>query len=260
MPPSISDTWSDSPPLSSKVKFGPLSPKSSQTLRRHHEDTGEHERNADNALGPDAPKVDSDPPYPTTSSADMPMPAHDSQSQRTRERSDSDPSSNRQPALRRRRKRAEKRSDNPGHAQEEEVEELPDRFDSSGQPLEGSSRGSARGDSGWTSRRGEFEYRPRGGGSGDRNVHMQGSWGVAGTDGDAVNNIARSVGDVLEGRQGWMGLLGDVLGSFGGSGDALDGHDRSRGDHGIEDRDRDRNDHKQRRRRSSRRRDSDYDD
>lgn len=75
---------------------------------------------------------------------------------------------------------------------------------------------------------------------------MQGSWGVAGTDPNTVNNIARSVGDMLEGSQGWMGLLGSALSSLGGR-NAPQIEDR---EDGAED--------DRRRRRHRRRRDADY--
>lgn len=98
---------------------------------------------------------------------------------------------------------------NPGA---DEVEVLPNRFDAAGRPLSGAGPGWRRG--GETgrrvhTRRGDFEYRsPRG----DGQIH--GDWGVAGTDGEAVERIVRQVTGALEGRTGWMGLLAGLLGGW----------------------------------------------
>ena len=88
-----------------------------------------------------------------------------------------------------------------------EIEELPDRFDASGRPLDPADP------RGWSSRSGSFVSRPRhrarDGGDGDWNI--SGSWGVGGTDPEIVDGIARTIGDVIEGRKSWFGVLGDVL-------------------------------------------------
>lgn len=88
------------------------------------------------------------------------------------------------------------------------VEILPDRFDRRGEPLnEHSNR-----NRGWKSRRGDFEYRSKH--RGDMNV--KGAWQVAGTDGESVDRLVRGVTGALEGKGGWLGLLGEVLGGLQG--------------------------------------------
>ncbi|KAK7923005.1 hypothetical protein PG985_007076, partial [Apiospora marii] len=133
------------------VSFIPLSPQSSQTLRKLHEAQDRH--------------------------------------------SDSDLSSDRTLSHRRGRRR-----DPDLSSEENDVEVLPDRFDTSGRPLEPGDPGR------WTSRGGSFEYRPR-----DRGTQMQGAWGVGGTDADMVNRMAESVGSLLEGKSGLLGILGNVI-------------------------------------------------
>lgn len=83
---------------------------------------------------------------------------------------------------------------------------LPDRFDEAGRPLAGSGADPLRR---WSSRRGAFEYRPRD--PHDHGWNVRGAWGVGGTDAEVVNQISRSIGDVLEGRKSWMSLVGTVL-------------------------------------------------
>jgi hypothetical protein len=85
-----------------------------------------------------------------------------------------------------------------------EVELLPARFDDYGRPLDGQSPGRHR----WTTRRGEFERQPSH--SGDWNV--RGGWQIGGTDNVAVDRLARTMTDVLDGRQSWLQLLGGVIG------------------------------------------------
>lgn len=95
-------------------------------------------------------------------------------------------------------------------ASEEEIEVLPDRFDSQGRPL---GAGPSRRSDGWTERRGDFEYRsPRLGGT-----QMRGTFGVAGTDPEHVERMMRDVSGVLAGEMprgmgGWLGLAGRLLG------------------------------------------------
>ncbi|KAK8048733.1 hypothetical protein PG994_010463 [Apiospora phragmitis] len=138
-------------PTNKSVSFIPLSPQSSQTLRKLHE-------------------------------------AQD-------RRSNSDPSSDRSLTHRRGRKR-----DADLSSEENDVEVLPDRFDTSGRPLEPDDPRRL------TTRGGSFEYRPR-----DREMQMQGAWGVGGTDADMVNRMAESVGSLLEGKSGFLGILGNVI-------------------------------------------------
>jgi hypothetical protein len=89
---------------------------------------------------------------------------------------------------------------------DEPVEVLPDRFDKHGKPLNGRSAK----DRGWTSRRGDFEYKPKRRDDWD----IKGAWQVAGTDGEAVEQIVRGVTGALEGKSGWLGILGNVLGGL----------------------------------------------
>lgn len=124
-------------------------------------------------------------------------------------RRNSDPSSNRPLVTRHRDGPVE--SDRSSSASEDEIEVLPDRFDSQGQPLDGYPR--RRGDGGWTERHGDFAYRsPRPGGA-----QVRGSWGVAGTDPEHVERMMRDVSGVLAGEMprgmgGWLGLAGRLLG------------------------------------------------
>ena len=87
---------------------------------------------------------------------------------------------------------------------EEDVELLPARFDDYGRPLDGSNLGRNR----WTSRRGDFERRPRHPGDWD----VRGAWQVSGTEGEVVERLARTMTDVLDGRQSWLNLIGGVIG------------------------------------------------
>lgn len=99
--------------------------------------------------------------------------------------------------------------DSDSDSSSDETIMLPDRFDSHGQPID--RRTSPRG---WTSRRGDFEYRPKHANDWD----VKGSWQVAGTDQEMVNNIVRNVTGILEGRrENWIGLLGNVLGRLEGA-------------------------------------------
>lgn len=102
-------------------------------------------------------------------------------------------------------------SDRSDNEDEEEIEVLPDRFDPQGRPLDSRTR-SGTAMSGWTQRRGDFAYRPSGGGT-----HVVGSWGIAGTDPAHVESMVRNVSGVLAGEMprglgGWLGLAGRVLG------------------------------------------------
>lgn len=96
---------------------------------------------------------------------------------------------------------------------DDDVEELPERFDKEGKPLSGAVGN--RSDR-MHSRRGEF-----------MGPGMIGQWGVSGTDQEAVERIVRNVTGVLEGRGSWLGLLGGIL-----SGNLLQGlgEDEDEGD------------------------------
>ncbi|KAK2680829.1 hypothetical protein RAB80_002622 [Fusarium oxysporum f. sp. vasinfectum] len=145
------------------VVFGPLSPKSSMTMRRHREETAakeEKERQEQEAhdllqgLVPARPRSKSTPPA---------MEMDDYFGQRRRHRDD------------------DSSSDEP-------VEELPDRFD----------------------RQGDFQYKPRHRDDWD----IKGAWQVAGTDSQAVDQLVRGVTGALEGKGGWLGLIGNILGGL----------------------------------------------
>lgn len=87
----------------------------------------------------------------------------------------------------------------------EEVEILPDRFDSHGQPLDGRSTSKSR----WTTRKGTFHREPQRQGG----LDVSGAWQVSGTDGEAVDRLVKNFTGALDGQKGWMGVLGEVLGS-----------------------------------------------
>lgn len=128
------------------------------------------------------------------------------------------------------------------------VEELPDRFDSHGRPLDGRKIGNSS-RHGFTSRHGDLEYRnPDGRPNG---WHVRGQWGVAGDDPNGgVDKLADSVRSILDGiggassgsgsggsgQPGILGLIGGVLeglshGHEGGqTRDLEDGDDRRSGD------------------------------
>lgn len=165
------------------VVFGPLSPKSSMTMKRHRaeakakeekERKEQEEHDMLQGLVPAKPR-----PKP-----DAALSLSDDESYFTRRRRHWDDDSS---------------SDEP-------VEVLPDRFDKDGRPLnERSTR-----KRGWTSRKGDFEYKPKRRDDWD----IKGAWQVAGTDGEAVDQIVRGVTGALEGKGGWLGILGNVLGGL----------------------------------------------
>lgn len=127
-------------------------------------------------------------------------------------RRNSDPSSNR-PLVSRHRGgpvESDRSSSASGDEGAEEIEVLPDRFDSHGRPVDGSG---PRQRGGWTERRGDFAYRsPRPGGA-----QIRGTWGVAGTDPEHVERMVRDMSGMLAGEMprgmgGWLGLAGRLLG------------------------------------------------
>ncbi|RYP80634.1 hypothetical protein DL769_002379 [Monosporascus sp. CRB-8-3] len=180
---------SPEPPTSPRVKFVPLSPQSSQTLRRHREEAGTELENQ-------STRMPSPPPEWLDNQLTLPK----RRPEYTRRRSDSDPSSDRPATYHRRRRRRGDES-----SADSDVEVLPDRFDEAGRPLGGGADPLRR----WSSRRGEFEYRPR---DPHRNGwDVRGAWGVGGTDTEVVDQIAHGIGDVLEGRKNWTSLVGTVL-------------------------------------------------
>lgn len=252
--PTASETEPDTPRTPAKsVIFIPLSPKSSATLRRHHEKQATRSEDGDAASESDGNNrgrgkglVDDDD--------------DDDEPARPRRRRDSDPSSNRPLVSRRRPRDAKSATSDDDDDDEEVIEMLPDRFDAQGRPLDGSASTplSSRGGPQWHSRRGDFEYRSPRGASG---TNMRGEWGIAGTDAEAVERIVKNVTGVLEGRGSWMGLISGILsGSLlqGGGGGGNDGEGQGRITDRDRDRDRSRHDRDEDRRR--RRRDDDDDD
>lgn len=155
---------------------------------------------------------------------------------RKRRRSNSDPSSNRPRSDNARKRGGRGGDDDEGSGSEpEEVEQLPDRFDSQGRPVDRSSRPR----NGWSERKGDFEYRnPKPGGA-----QARGAWSVGGTDPDQVGRLVRDVTELIgdgppKGVGGWLGFAGRLLGSGmlggggmegsedGGDGDGDDGRRR----------------------------------
>lgn len=88
----------------------------------------------------------------------------------------------------------------------DDVEYLPDRFDSQGRPLVSSPYGSRR----WTERSGQFAKKPRDSRRA-RTWDVNGAWNVGGTDPEVVERMAKQVRDVVDGRMGWLGLISGVV-------------------------------------------------
>lgn len=110
---------------------------------------------------------------------------------------------------------------------EDEVEQLPDRFDPQGRPVDrGGGPSRPRNGGGWTERKGDFEYRnPKPGGA-----QARGAWSVGGTDPDQVDRLMRDVTDLIgdgppKGVGGWLGFAGRLLGSGMLSGHGLGGQE-----------------------------------
>lgn len=178
------------------VIFVPLSPKSSVTLKRHHQDQleaaakEEREKQEEEEL---------DKLLALVPARQRSIP-HSHQQRSISPYSSSDDSSPRRSE--RRRQKLSRTND--------EVEILPDRFDRHGRRLDG---GQTRADGQWTSREGEFERRPRHRGDWE----AKGAWQVAGTDRETIDGVVRGVTSALEGRRGWLGMLGNVLAEMHGS-------------------------------------------
>ncbi|RYC59494.1 hypothetical protein CHU98_g6716 [Xylaria longipes] len=170
-----------------KVHFRPLSPKSSRTLQRHREETNEtpsHVTNDENAWRHNQDGKRSKDPYPGT-------------------RSSSEPASNRL-ALTHRVRRP--RSVSPASSDDDDnVVDLPERFDSSGRPLDPRDRSSLR-----RSRPsyGEFEYQLQHPGD----VSIRGAWAALPASGDPdVAQLVQTVGGLLQNHRGFLGALGHLL-------------------------------------------------
>lgn len=170
------------PPNPKSVSFIPLSPMSSRTMEAHRRSHIAHADSGD-TVARDSLAGDRDR-------------RGDNNHLRCMQRGSSDPSADRSVAR------------HPASDSDEEVEILPNRFDSQGRPLDPlSARQGLHGR--WTTRSGQFERRPRRPGDWD----ISGSWQVGGTDPEAVERMVRGVTGALDGRRGWMGVLGDVLNS-----------------------------------------------
>lgn len=188
-----------SPPRTpSHVQWVPLSPQSSQTLLRHR--ATKSRENVDDEGG-----VEDD-----NDSAIVPV-----RRRFRKRRRNSDPSANRPVVGRHRNELPE--SDRSDSASGDEVEVLPDRFDTTGRPIDPnapSSSKNARARGGWTERHGDFEYRsPRPGGT-----QARGMWSVGGTDPDQVERMMQDVTGIIgdgppKGVGGWLGLAGRLIGS-----------------------------------------------
>lgn len=179
----VLDSSDDEHPAKS-VNFGPLSPKSSMTMKRHRAEAKakeEKERQEQEAHDMLQGLVISD--KPRSKPRDYWQSLSDDESYFSR----------------RRRHRGDDSSS------DEAVEVLPDRFDKHGKPLDRRSRSRD-----WTSRSGEFERKPKHKDDWD----IKGAWQVGGTDNEAVEQIVRGVTGALEGKGGWLGILGNVLGGL----------------------------------------------
>ncbi|KAI1081472.1 hypothetical protein F5B20DRAFT_588538 [Whalleya microplaca] len=195
--PSSRSTISITPAqIASKVRFSPLSPKSSRTLRKHHQDTGD--RSAGEA--DDEVSSSSSPRENTT----LALPRNSM----TRKRAGSDSSSDRPRIHRRRRRGDQSPNSDDDDASRGDVEYLPDRFDASGRPLDPTTSSVRRGGN---IRRGSFEYRPRRPDDWD----IRGAWITSGdADPDRVmRDLADTFGGLLQqgSRSGLFGLLGNAL-------------------------------------------------
>lgn len=87
---------------------------------------------------------------------------------------------------------------------DDNVVDLPDRFDSSGRPLDPRDRSLRRP----RSSHGEFEYRPQHPGD----LSMRGAW-AAFQSGDepGVARLTQTVSELLQGQRGFLGTLGHIL-------------------------------------------------
>ncbi|KAK0387456.1 hypothetical protein NLU13_5768 [Sarocladium strictum] len=173
---------------SKSVTFIPLSPKSSQTMQRHLRSQIEV---TESEVGSE--EEETAPKEEERRAASVARP-------RIHRRRSSDPTADRPLVIRQRRGHAVSASES-----DEDVEDLPDRFDDDGRPIDGRRHSDS---SRWTSRRGEFQRKPRRPGDWD----VRGAWQVAGTDGIQVDRLARSFTEALEGRRSWMGVIGEALG------------------------------------------------
>lgn len=176
------------------VVFIPLSPKSSMTMERHRKKQRKLAKEAEAKQKEDDEEM-SDFDLGSALAVFMPEARHKRSSSAS-----SDPSHDS------RIRRHKRNSSGDVSSSDDDTEILPDRFDSHGRPVGSGADNHHR----WTSRRGDFESKPRRKGDWD----VKGAWQVAGTDQQMIDNLVRNVTGVLEGRQNWMGLLGAFLGGL----------------------------------------------
>lgn len=152
------------------VNFAPLSPTSSRRLHDVH-DAHMTPPKRSQTYDPKATDWDTDDNvYDDPSSPDERQ-HHRHHRRRRHLRRNSDPSSNRPSSSRRRRRSGRNRSSSPADSDSSEVENLPDRFDRDGRPLNR---------------------------DGNRESEM-------------VERVVRDFGDVVDGRKSWKDLLGDLV-------------------------------------------------
>lgn len=149
-------------------------------MERHRQGHAEDEENKKDGTGDKNADRSDEVPTPSTLQRSATEPVRSSVSSRRRRSTDSDDS-------------------------DSEVEQLPDRFDKRGRAKDSSGRRRDK----WTSRSGDFERRAQK--PGDASV--RGAWQVGGSDERAVEDIAKGVTQMLDGKGGWLGLLGTVLNS-----------------------------------------------
>lgn len=187
MPSSSASRIAEPKRATPKVHFGALSPKSSQTLQRHRDDMNDMNETLSDIIN-----------HENISRRQDSRSLRDS---RPRTRSSSDPPSSRLVPNHRGHTRP---SASPNSSDDEDVVDLPSRFDSSGRPLDSQDRTLRRSRSSY----GEFEYRPQH--PGDLNMH--GAWAAFPGHGDqGVARLAQTFGDLLEGQHGFLGALGHIL-------------------------------------------------
>ncbi|TRX92034.1 hypothetical protein FHL15_007131 [Xylaria flabelliformis] len=170
-----------------KVQFRPLSPESSRTLQRHREETNEsttHATDDENASRHHRDSGRSKNPSPRTRSSSESAPNRLSLARRDRRLRGVSPVS----------------SDDG-----DDVVNLPDRFDSSGRPLDSRDRPSLRRS---RSSYGEFEYRPQHPGD----LSLRGAWAALPSGGDPdVAQLVQTIGGLLQNQRGFLGTLGHLL-------------------------------------------------
>lgn len=157
------------------VSFSPMSPKSAQTMQMHRR------QQLQSGTGDDESQISEDDEAEPHQQVTHRRRASDTSHDRTRGRGRTDSNSD-----------------------SDDVELLPNRFDSHGTPLDSHSNE----DGHWTNRSGDFWRQPQRPGDWD----VRGAWQVGGTDAESVNRLAQGVTNALDGRGSWMNVIGEVLG------------------------------------------------